>query len=118
VWAYAGSGDCEPWAVFGRQGLGGYLRFDDAVDRPGPRSRRLHLLVSYLRACRSEVRITGKPRVVMTDDAVIVGVPVRTRLAGDMCIQGPPTAITVRLPEPLGERVIYDGGTLPIKRIR
>ncbi len=118
LWAYAGSGDCEPWAWFEGEGLGGYLRFDDRVARPGARSRRLHLRVNYMRACRSEVRVTGRPRVVMTDEAVIIGVPVRTRLAGDMCIQGPPTRITVRLPEPLGDRVVYDGGTLPIRRVR
>lgn len=118
LWKYAGSGDCEPWARFGRQGLGGYLRFDDDAPRLRAGSRRLHLLVSYLRACRSEVRVTGRPRVVMTDEAVIIGVPVRTRLAGDMCIEGRPTRITVRLPERLGDRVVYDGGTLPIRRIR
>jgi hypothetical protein len=118
LWAYAGSGDCEPWAWFKGEGQGGYLRFDDDAPRPRASSRRLHLLVSYLLACRSEVRVTGRPRVVMTDEAVIIGVPVRTRLAGDMCIEGQPTRITVRLPEPLGDRVVYDGGTLPIRRIR
>ncbi len=118
VWAYTGSGDCVPWAFFGRRGVGGYLRFDDAVARPGPRSRRLHLLVSYLRACRSEVRVTGKPRVVMTDEAVVIGVPVRQRVNSADCGPSRPTPITVRLSEPLGDRVVYDGGTLPIKRIR
>lgn len=118
VWAYAGSGDCVPWAFFGRRGVGGYLRFDDSVARPGPRSRRLHLLVSYIRACRSEVRVTGRPRVVMTDEAVIIGVPVRQRVNSANCGPSRPTVVTVRLPEPLGDRVVYDGGTLPIRRIR
>jgi hypothetical protein len=35
-----------------------------------------------------------------------------------MCNEGPPTPITVRLQERLGDRVVYDGGTLPIRRVR
>jgi hypothetical protein len=34
-----------------------------------------------------------------------------------MCTPGAPTRVTVRLPEPLGDRDLYDAGTLPIRLV-
>ncbi len=119
VWAYAGSGDCEPRALFHRPGgVGGFLRLDPAAAVPGREARTLHLIVNYLRGCPSAVRIMGRPRVVMTPDAVLVGVPVRARVNSDVCHVGEPVPITVHLTRPLGDRTLYDASTLPIRRLR
>jgi hypothetical protein len=120
-WDWEGEGDCWPWARFQRggrtTGLGGYWRLDRRRPAPTARSRVVHLKVWYLEGCRSAVRLRGRPRVAMTEEAVLIAVPVATTSGGDVCIGGSPTRVAVRLPEPLGERDLYDAGTLPIRRV-
>ena len=53
----------------------------------------------------------------MTDDAVLIAVPVETTSRSDTCPPGPPTRVTVRLPEPLGDRELYDAGKLPLRLV-
>ena len=68
------------------------------------------------RACASgrssEGRIVG-PSVTIDDDAVVVTFRVRPLLGGQDCQGNPPTPVTVRLSEPLGERRLIDGGREP-----
>jgi hypothetical protein len=114
----SGSGTCEPWARFPTVGgLGGYWRLDPRRSAPNARSRRIHLKVWYGRECPSAVRIMGRPRVHLTDEAALIAVPVTVRHNTDVCIGGRAERVTARLPEPLGDRQLYDAGTLPIRAV-
>jgi hypothetical protein len=68
--------------------------------------------------CPSAVKVRGKPRVVTTEDAVAVVVPVVNRINSDACSPGEPTPVSIRLPEPLGDRALFDAGVLPMRRVR
>jgi hypothetical protein len=58
-------------------------------------------------------RIIG-PDIQVSSDSVVVTFRVRTLLgAGQTCPSNPPTRVTVRLLEPLGDRVLLDGGRAP-----
>jgi len=60
----------------------------------------------------SEGRIAG-PEISYTDETVTVTLGVRRLSGANSCPGNPPTAVTVRLDEPLGDRVLLDGGTDP-----
>jgi heat shock protein HslJ len=58
----------------------------------------------------------GKPMIEMTDEAALIAIPMRTtgaRGSGAACLG--PTKLTIRLPEPLGQRTLYDAGSLPLR---
>jgi hypothetical protein len=58
-------------------------------------------------------RIIG-PDIQVSSDAIVVTFRVRSLLSGANSCQGnPPTPVTVRLSEPLGDRTILDGGREP-----
>ncbi len=116
--AGGGEGDCQPWARFEQlQALGGRWRLDPAYPPPDRRSTVLHTLVTYP-GCPTAVEPRGRPRVATTDEAVVVVVPVVTTNTSDMCTPGKPSAVTIRLPGPLGDRTLYDAGTLPMREVR
>lgn len=117
-WEWEGEGDCEPHARWpGVFAGGGHWRHDRSEPPPGPDSRSIHVKVWSHRECRESVEPRGKPEVRMTDEAVLVGIPVATTSVGDMCVPGPPTRLKIRLPEPLGDRQSYDAGVLPLRRV-
>jgi hypothetical protein len=116
--AGGGEGDCQPWARFEQlQALGGRWRLDPAYPPPDRRSTVLHTLVTYP-GCPTAVETRGRPRVATTDEAVVVVIPVVTTNTSDMCTPGKPSAVTIRLSEPLGDRTLYDAGTLPMREVR
>ena len=116
--AGGGEGDCQPWARFEQlRALGGRWRLDPAYAPPDRRSTVLHALVTYP-GCPTAVEPRGRPRVATTDEAVVVVIPVVTTNTSDMCTPGKPSAVTIRLPEPLGDRTLYDAGTLPMREVR
>lgn len=58
-------------------------------------------------------RIVG-PDIEVSEDVVVVTFGVRAQLGLSQSCQGnPPTGVTVRLPEPLGDRALLDGGREP-----
>ena len=117
-WTGGGQGSCRPWAAFaGLPAVGGHWRVDPAFPPPTPRSRIIHALAVYS-GCPSAVKVRGKPRVVMTKDAVAAVVPVVNLVNSDACSPGTPTPVAIRLPEPLGDRALYDAGVLPMRRIK
>jgi hypothetical protein len=68
------------------------------------------------RACASGQDATGRilePSITSTDVAVIVILAVRHREGGQDCPGNPPTPFLLRLPEPLGGRILLDGGVVP-----
>jgi len=117
-WVWSAEGDCRPWATLtGPPAVGGHWRLDPAYPPPTRRSRVLHALVVYS-GCPSAVKLRGQPRVVLTDDAVAAVVPVVNRVNSDSCSPGTPTPVTIRLPEPLGDRTLYDASRLPMREVR
>jgi hypothetical protein len=106
-----GGGGCEPRAVFG-DARAGRWRLDPAFPAPDPKTRTLHVL-GYL-ACNGTAR-DGKARIELTDEAVLIAIPMRTTRSGshDECLG--PVPMTVTLPEPLGQRALYDAGSLPLR---
>jgi hypothetical protein len=92
---------------------------DPAYPAPTPGSTELHLLV-WERACSSGSPATGRMSapVVMADRSrVIISIGVRQRRAGadtlETCPLPPGTPAIMRLAEPLGSRVLLDGGVDP-----
>jgi hypothetical protein len=53
----------------------------------------------------------------MTDEAVLIAVPIETTSQSGRCKRGSPTRVSVPLPQPLGERDLYDAGKLPIRLV-
>jgi hypothetical protein len=108
-----GGSGCRPRAHLDDVGVGRW-RLDPAYPPPGPKTRTLHVL-GYL-GCNG-TRKAGRARVHVLDDAVLVAIPMRSIVWSDMCHGLGPTRMTVRLPEPLGHRTLYDAATLPIRQV-
>ena len=114
-WVVDGWGGCTPQRVLGA-GLGSA----EWTIAPGqtiePATTTFDALVTET-ACASgqssEGRIVG-PDVVEADDAVLVTFAVREPGGNaQTCQSNPATRVTVTLPEPLGNRTLLDGSTLP-----
>jgi hypothetical protein len=106
-----GGSTCTPRAWFGERSVGRW-RLDPAFPAPGPKTRRLHIL-GYL-GCLGTER-AGKAKVHMTDDVALIAIPMRSTVGPHFgeCLS--PTKMTIRLPEPLGRRTLYDAGSLPLR---
>jgi hypothetical protein len=104
-----GGGACTP-SVSGT----GRWRLDPAYEAPGPRTRTLHVL-GY-NGCNGTER-SGRARIHRTIEAVLIALPMRSvvRSVSGSCLG--PARMTVRLPEPLGDRALFDAGELPLRRI-
>lgn len=81
----------------------------------GPETTEFTAMVTE-RACASGQssadRIIG-PDIDVTGDAVIVTFRVRPLPGAQECPSNPPTSVSVRLTEPLGDRSLLDGGREP-----
>ena len=68
------------------------------------------------RACASGQssadRIVG-PEIRVSEDDIAVTFNVRSLLSAGTCQSNPPSRVVVRLPEPLGDRLLLDGGREP-----
>lgn len=112
IWAGAGGGGrCEVERLL-PAGLGTVeWELDPAFPTPGPDATELHLLATE-RACTggSEVgeRLLG-PQVVETGDAVRIAFAAIPLTGEQTCPGNPPTAVTVTLSAPLGDRALLDG---------
>jgi hypothetical protein len=111
TWDFAGGGDCRPEAVLGG-GIAGQWRLDLRFPAPGRKTRTLHVL-GY-NGCNGTEK-TGPARVHVTDDAMLIAIPMASILPGDACAGLGPVRMTVKLPEPLGRRTLYDAGSLPLR---
>ncbi len=68
------------------------------------------------RSCASGQSSEGRvedPLIVYRDDAVIVTFFVEPLDGGQECPGNPPAAVDVELGEPLGDRLLLDGGVWP-----
>jgi hypothetical protein len=62
---------------------------------------------------RSSADRIGGPDIQASDETVVVTFGVVPLGGAQECQGNPPTAVTVRLPEPLGDRRLLDGGREP-----
>jgi hypothetical protein len=114
-WAWAGSGsggECELRAAL-PDGLGEVTwTLDPASPEPGPDTTELHVLATEL-GCSSGRQLGDAllgPQLVETDAAVLIAFAAIPP-AGDeqTCPGNPPTAVTIALSAPLGDRSVGDG---------
>lgn len=87
---------------------------DLAAGEPGPETDTLPIFV-HERQCASGQPATGRilePVVDYGEDEVTVTIMVRT--IGGECPSNPLTPFTIQLDEPLGDRVLVDGGQFPL----
>ena len=114
-WKVSGWGQCRPARML-PDGLGSAdWWLPPGQPAPGPDTRTFEALVME-RACASgrpaDGRIVG-PDVVGVNDVVLVTFAVRPLEGGQNCPSNPASRVTVDLGEPLGNRTLRDGGTLP-----
>ncbi|HUF06636.1 MAG TPA: hypothetical protein VMP86_04515 [Candidatus Binatia bacterium] len=81
----------------------------------GPDVTEIHVLVTE-RACNSGEDASGRivnPAVVLGEERVVVTFAVRPRGGDQTCPSNPETPFVLELPEPLGDRALFDGSTVP-----
>jgi hypothetical protein len=113
-WRLAGSGDCTPRAV-APPGYGqATWTLDPAFRTPGSDTRTLLILVNQLE-CSSGRSASGRisPAFVTWDEReLVIEVFVQSIPGGGDCQGVSPTPATLRLPVPLGDRTLFDAGTI------
>lgn len=114
-WQPSGMGDCTPHVVLSDEFGPATWALDPAFPAPTAESTQLHVLVSE-RACASGSPTTGRmspPVVVAAAESVTITIGVRPLGGVQTCPLPPGTPAIVTLPEPLGKRVLLDGGRVP-----
>ncbi len=86
-------------------------RIDPSADPLTAASARINVLVTE-RACASGQamgdRLLG-PEIVMTEDTVLIAFAATAQRGGQNCPSNPEQPVVVDLPEPLGDRQVFDG---------
>lgn len=85
---------------------------------PTPNATSIAALVLE-ESCASGTTAEGRvelPAIEVTETSVIVTFSVRQQPGGQDCQGNPPTPFVFELPEPLGNRTLYDGGDEPPRR--
>jgi hypothetical protein len=115
AWTLDLFGACAPHIVLaGGLGIADWW-LDPALPRPGPKDRAFTALVLE-RACASGHSSDGRiapPLVAYAPDAVSLIFGVRPRPGAQDCPVNPPGRFRVTLDQPLGDRQLLDGGSLP-----
>jgi hypothetical protein len=113
-WRMGNYGDCFLMAVpspgYGRANW----TLDPAFEAPGPETRTLHLLVRE-GGCSSGRTASGRisPAFVTWDaNELVIELFVQARPGDQECPSVPATPATLRLPVPLGDRTLFDAGTI------
>ncbi len=118
-WKVVNMGQCRPHVVLSAEFGPATWAFDPAYSRPVATTTELHVLV-WERDCSSGAPATGRmsaPVVEYGQDSVTIAIGVRPiQLAPGMavsCPLPPGTPASLVLAEPLGHRMLLDGGVLP-----
>lgn len=114
AWALDLAGECLPEVALPAGISRAEWRLDPAFPVPHASDRRIHVLINE-RACASGQAPEGRvePPVVMpSEGAMIVSVRVRERPGVQDCQGNPDFAMTVDLPEPLGQRLCSTGASI------
>jgi hypothetical protein len=86
-----------------------------AAAAPTPASMSIRALVLE-ESCASGKTPEGRvepPRIEPTDGEITITFEFRRRPGGQDCPSNPPFPVTIKLPEPLGGRVLLDGASKP-----
>jgi hypothetical protein len=114
-WTVEDRGRCEI-EVVGPEGVTrADWRLDPAVPRPAGGDRTIHVVLTE-RACSGGQSPEGRiepPVISTTEQAVIIAFFVRQVPGGNDCPGNPEFPLEVELPEPLGDRLLLDGGVFP-----
>lgn len=114
-WKVDGWGDCRPRLML-PDGIGIATWDWGGPGWPGPTIRTFDALVTE-QSCAggqsSAGRILG-PQIVVSDDTVLVIFTVRPLGGTQTCPGNPATRVRVDLGMALGNRTLFDGGTLPL----
>jgi hypothetical protein len=117
TWEVTDSGGCQPRPDLDLDPDVGYAEFRLAPEETlAEDTTEVGVLVSEL-ACVGGRDATGRilpPHVFSGAEAVTVVITVRHLPPGAYtCIEGPPTPFVLELPEPLGDRALLDGSSIP-----
>jgi len=114
TWRPAGFGQCWPQADVGPNlGLASFRVAPH--EELSPETEAVDVLVTE-RACNSGQDARGRvvrPAVILADDTVTVVFAVVPRGGMQECPSNPETPVLLELPEPLGERRLLDGSSVP-----
>jgi hypothetical protein len=112
-WVPAGGGDCRLRVVLSPEYGPAEWELDGAP--PGPAATELRILVHEL-ACSSARPTSGRmsaPVAQYSADALVITIGVAPVPGMNTCPGAPGTPVLVRLPEPIGNRTLLDGGRYP-----
>jgi hypothetical protein len=114
TWRWSGSGGCVPRSLRGGLQATEWQVMDPMTVRP--RDRKLTVLVSEL-SCTGGADPTTRlepPDVWFSKHRLTIATWVEPLPAGTYtCPSNPPARYEIRLPRPVGRRVLLDGGTYP-----
>ncbi len=88
---------------------------DPKKPKPGPTATTLTALVTET-ACASGKSPDGRvedPAIEVADTAITITMMIRRLPGGQDCQGNTPFPVTIKLPEPLGNRQLFDGGSTP-----
>jgi hypothetical protein len=114
AWRVGGWGGCTPMRVLA-PGIGEATWVLDDAASIGPGTTEFTALVTE-RDCASGQPSVGRvlgPDIMMLEEQVLVTFAVRPLPGGHDCQGNPSTPVRVVLPEPIGDRRLLDGSTLP-----
>lgn len=116
-WKAVAYGECRRLEPVDERGRAAVWRLDRGSPKPSPESTEIPVLVTE-QDCASGEPATGRiaePRVHVGARRVVVSIFVRPGDGAETCPSNPPTPYVLRLPEPLGNRALLDGGRIPFR---
>jgi hypothetical protein len=106
--------DAPAGEVEARVGLASWW-LDPAAAAPTATSTTVHAIVRE-QSCASRKTPEGRvepPAIDLTDTTVTITIMIRRRPGAQDCQGNPPFPVTITLPEPLGNRTVFDGAGTP-----
>lgn len=120
TWSVVTHGQCHLRVLFQEDATTATWWLDPTVPAPEPHETTVHALVLE-QACASGRTAEGRilrPVILSRPEAVIVAIGVRRAPGNQDCPGHPPTPFEFELPEPLGDRPLFDGGPVPPRDAR
>jgi hypothetical protein len=120
-WRVGGWGDCYPPLIYAPDVNVAQWRLDPNFSPPGPEDTVVHALVTE-RECTSGADPTGRvrePQIVVEEERILVVLTVTPPEGGFYdCVGNPTIPFVISLPEPLGDRTLYDAAGYPPRPAR
>jgi hypothetical protein len=110
-WVFKGLGDCDMRYLI--RGFSTLKWWVDPANPPTPGARDLHVIAVDPCQPAPLVGRVGTPVVRYGVDSVLIVLTATQGPNSDVCGNGPRLALTVALSEPIGDRMLIDGGVWP-----